>query len=101
MTRNADQAAPSKKPHCDLFHVDEINPLKVNANLRKEPPVYESDPIFYRRVALTLGIVVVLSLGGLIMLAIFGKDVPQGIFLLAAVALRALAGVFKVGRKRK
>lgn len=76
--------------------------IRLIANFRGEHhPAYENDPIFYRRVALTLGIAVVLSLGGLIMLAFIGKEAPQGIIALGSVALGALAGVFAVGSKRK
>lgn len=67
--------------------------------IKRSGPAYESDQHFYRVVAWSLSITVILSMLGSLGLASFDKSVPDPIIALGSTAVGALAGVL-VGSKR-
>jgi hypothetical protein len=67
--------------------------------IKRSGPAYESDQHFYRVVAWSLSITVILSMLGSLGLASLDKSVPDPIIALGSTAVGALAGVL-VGSKR-
>lgn len=63
-------------------------------NLPAWTPVYASDIWFYRGLLIVLGLVAFGSVVGFIILAMCGKEVPQGLVAVGAGAIGALAGLF-------
>ena len=54
---------------------------------------YETDPTFFRIVGWMLGLAILLSLAGSILLAACGEDVPEALVAIGSAAVGALAGV--------
>lgn len=67
--------------------------------VKRSGPAYENDQHFYRVVAWSLSITVILSMLGSLGLAYLGKSIPESILALGSTAVGALAGVL-VGSKR-
>ena len=63
-------------------------------------PAYEGDVWFYRGLLTILGLVAVGSVLGFIVLAMCGREVPQGLVAAGAGAIGALAGLFADGTRR-
>jgi hypothetical protein len=57
-------------------------------------PAYWADPAFFRLVILFAGWVLVLSVGGMLLLAANDKEIPQGIVAAASGLVGLLTGIF-------
>lgn len=60
-------------------------------------PAYESDPFFYRVVAVSLGSAIILSVVGSVLLAFYGIE-AQALLAIGSAAVGALAGVLAARR---
>ena len=67
---------------------DDGPPERVRFN-----PAYVGDRHFYRVVLWSLAVAALLALAGAIVLAAWGKSVPQAIIAIGATAIGALAGI--------
>lgn len=66
---------------------------------RRPDPAFVQDRCFYRIVGIALSTTATCSLLGGLVLAYFGKPIPEGIIAIGATAVGALAGVL-VGNRR-
>ena len=64
------------------------------------PPAYHGDRLFYRIVVWSLALVAVGALLGGMILAGFGRDVPDTVLALGSAAVGALAGVVSGNRNQ-
>jgi len=62
--------------------------------LAAEEPAYIGDRLLYRAVVATLGLVVLITVIGYLLLAALGKAIPDGLIGLAAAAVGGLVGLF-------
>ena len=62
--------------------------------VRQTDPAYWADPAFFRLVILFAGWVLVLSVGGMLLLAANDKEIPQGIVAAASGLVGLLTGIF-------
>lgn len=67
---------------------------KAKAPVFQSDPAYWADPAFFRLVILFAGWVLVLSVGGMLLLAANDKDIPQGIVAAASGLVGLLTGIF-------
>ena len=70
------------------------------ADPKFDRPAFEGDKWFYRTIALCLGLVVILCVGGVVYLSHADKEVPQTLTALGSTAIGAFAGVL-VDTKRR
>lgn len=70
---------------------------KTDANL----PAYHNDALFFRLVIIFAGWVLVLSVGGMLLLAANTKEIPEGVVAVASGLVGLLTGIFaaKSGQK--
>ena len=79
-----------------LFGKDETEDTgKVERAFR----AFETDKKFYRIVAYSLGVAILLSVIGLGVLSWCGKSPPDGLVAIASAAAGAFGGVLSVGRR--
>lgn len=64
------------------------------APVLQNDPAYWADPAFFRLVILFAGWVLVLSVGGMLLLAANDKEIPQGIVAAASGLVGLLTGIF-------
>ena len=67
---------------------------EAKAPILKSDPAYWADPGFFRLVILFAGWVLVLSVGGMLLLAANDKEIPQGIVAAASGLVGLLTGIF-------
>jgi hypothetical protein len=67
---------------------------EAKAPVRQTDPAYWADPGFFRLVILFAGWVLVLSVGGMLLLAANDKEIPQGIVAAASGLVGLLTGIF-------
>jgi hypothetical protein len=67
---------------------------KAKAPVFQSDPAYWADPAFFRLVILFAGWVLVLSVGGMLLLAANDKEIPQGIVAAASGLVGLLTGIF-------
>jgi hypothetical protein len=61
---------------------------------RERDPAYWSDPAFFRLVIVFAGWVLILSVGGMLLLAANDKQIPQGVVAAASGLVGLLTGIF-------
>ena len=61
-------------------------------------PAYESDRFFYRVVAMSLGLAILASVAGSVLLAFYGKQTQESLLAIGSAAVGALAGVLAARR---
>ncbi len=61
---------------------------------RERDPAYWSDPAFFRLVIVFAGWVLVLSVGGMLLLAANDKEIPHGVVAAASGLVGLLTGIF-------
>jgi hypothetical protein len=66
----------------------------AKAPVFQNDPAYWADPAFFRLVILFAGWVLVLSVGGMLLLAANDKEIPQGIVAAASGLVGLLTGIF-------
>ena len=64
-------------------------------------PAYIEDKMFYRSALQILGIVIVLTLIGIIGLAATGKTIPEGLIAIGSTAVGVFAGLFATNNLKK
>ena len=84
---------PSPEPEKDWTAEDTAKD-KAKAPVFQSDPAYWADPAFFRLVILFAGWVLVLSVGGMLLLAANDKDIPQGIVAAASGLIGLLTGIF-------
>ena len=67
---------------------------EAKAPVRQSDPGYWTDPAFFRLVILFAGWVLVLSVGGMLLLAANDKEIPHGIVAAASGLVGLLTGIF-------
>ena len=66
---------------------------QTQSSSEKSSVAYHSDRNFYRMVAGSLGMVVVIAVTGAILLSLYDKTIPEALSALGSGAIGALAGV--------
>lgn len=66
----------------------------------REGAAFEGDRLFYRIVAISLGIAIIMGVVGAFVLALDGKKIPQILLAVSSAAVGALAGVLTTSRRK-
>ena len=85
--------APPAAPEEDWTSEDPAKDAS-KAPKRERDPAYWSDPAFFRLVIVFAGWVLVLSVGGMLLLAANDKEIPQGVVAAASGLVGLLTGIF-------
>jgi hypothetical protein len=93
MANPLDPPAPPAEPEKD-WTAEDTSKDKAKAPVFQSDPAYWADPAFFRLVILFAGWVLVLSVGGMLLLAANDKDIPQGIVAAASGLVGLLTGIF-------
>lgn len=72
---------------------DAVHPIKHHRRLRTSNDIPGADRWIYRMVVVALGLTVVISVVGGIVLGIAGQTIPDGVVALGSAALGGLAGL--------
>lgn len=83
----------------DLLRQANVSPGTSKAGLGDDsPPAYRRDRTFYRIIAASLGLAVVLCVSGAIWVTLLGFEVPQVLTAIGSAAIGAFAGVLVAPR---
>jgi hypothetical protein len=82
------------KPEKDWTDEDPAKDVAKVPKTDANPPAYHNDTLFFRLVIIFAGWVLVLSVGGMLLLAANTKEIPEGVVAVASGLVGLLTGIF-------